>query len=72
MDLLPYRRNGDTDGLLQAVVAASSVPVVSAGSIDSYERITSIWDAGAWGFTIGSAFFDTRFVPGSSFRPTGR
>jgi hypothetical protein len=62
MDLLTYRFEGDTNGLLHAVVAASSVPVVSAGSIDSYQRIETVWDAGAWGFTIGSAFFDARFA----------
>jgi hypothetical protein len=68
MDLLTYRHNGDTNGLLQAVVAASFVPVVSAGSIDRYQRIKSVWDAGAWGFTIGSAFFDASFAPATSFR----
>lgn len=69
MDLLTYRfTGGDPDGLLKEVVASSTVPVVSAGSISSYERIQSVWDAGAHGFTIGSAFFDEAFAPTMSFR----
>ena len=49
------------------VVQATSVPIVSAGSIASYERIDEVWQAGAWGFTIGSAFFESHFVPNASF-----
>jgi hypothetical protein len=67
-DLLSYRYTGDALRLLREVVRATRrVPVVSAGSIDSYDRIADVRDAGAWGFTIGSAFFDKRFVPGGSF-----
>jgi hypothetical protein len=44
------------------------VPIVSAGSIDSYERIAEVWCAGAWGFTIGGALFDKKFVPEGSFK----
>jgi len=68
MDLLTYRYAGDAPALLAEVVEATSVPVVSAGSIDSYERIVEVWDAGAWGFTIGSALFDKKFVPDGSFK----
>ncbi len=68
MDLLTYRYIGDASALLAEVVEATSVPVVSAGSIDSYERIVEVWDAGAWGFTIGSALFDKKFVPDGSFK----
>jgi len=67
LDLLTYRYTGDARRLLQAVVAATTIPVVSAGSIATYERIAEVWEAGAWGFTIGSAFFDQQFVPGGSF-----
>jgi putative N-acetylmannosamine-6-phosphate epimerase len=49
------------------VVKATNVPIVSAGSIDSYKRLAEVWDAGAWGFTIGSALFDKKFVPDGSF-----
>jgi len=67
MDLLTYRYTGDAPRLLREVVKAASVPIVSAGSIASYERIGEVWQAGAWGFTIGSAFFESKFVPVGGF-----
>ena len=67
MDLLAYRYVGDAPRLLREVVKAVSVPIVSAGSIASYERIDEVWQAGAWGFTIGSAFFESKFVPRGGF-----
>ncbi len=68
MDLLSYRYVGDAPALLRAVVKATQVPIVSAGSIDSYKRLAEVWDAGTWGFTIGSALFDKKFVPEGSFK----
>lgn len=68
MDLLSYRFIGDARQLLTEVVKATTVPIVSAGSIDSYRRIAEVWMAGAWGFTIGSALFDKKFVPDGSFK----
>jgi hypothetical protein len=67
LDLLTYRYNGEASRLLKQVVQSTNIPVVSAGSIASYERITEVWASGAWGFTIGSAFFDHQFVPNGSF-----
>ena len=67
LDLLTYRYAGDAAHLLKQVVQATQVPIVSAGSIASFERITEVWDSGAWGFTIGSAFFEKQFVPNGSF-----
>jgi hypothetical protein len=67
LDLLTYRYTGDAPRLLREVVKAVSVPIVSAGSITSYERIGEVWRAGAWGFTIGSAFFESKFVPEGGF-----
>ena len=68
MDLLTYRYIGDAPKLLQEVVTATGVPLVSAGSIDSFDRIAEVRDTGAWGFTIGTAFFEKKFVPQGSFR----
>jgi tryptophan synthase alpha subunit len=68
MDLLSYRYVGDARQLLTEVIKATDVPIVSAGSIDSYKRIAEVWQAGAWGFTIGSALFDKKFVPEGSFK----
>ncbi len=67
MDLLSYRYVGDAPLLLREVVRATTVPIVSAGSIASYRRMAEVWQAGAWGFTIGSALFDKKFVPQGSF-----
>jgi len=68
MDLLAYRYVGDARKLLQEVVEATHVPIVSAGSIASFERIAEVWEARAWGFTIGSAFFEKKFMPDGSFK----
>jgi hypothetical protein len=68
MDLLSYRYVGDARQLLTEVVKATSVPIVSAGSINSFKRIAEVWHAGAWGFTIGSALFDKKFAPDGSFK----
>ena len=68
MDLLSYRFIGDARQLLSEVVKATNVPIVSAGSINSYRRMAEVWMAGAWGFTIGSALFDQKFVPDGSFK----
>lgn len=67
MDLLSYRYVGDAPQLLREVVKSTNVPIVSAGSIESYKRLAEVWQAGAWGFTIGSALFDKKFVPNGSF-----
>ena len=67
LDLLTYRYAGDAPHLLNQVVKATQVPIVSAGSIATFERITEVWNSGAWGFTIGSAFFEKQFVPDGSF-----
>ena len=66
LDLLTYRFNGEASLLLKLVVQATNIPIVSAGSIATFERIREVWDSGAWGFTIGSAFFDRQFVPNGS------
>ena len=67
LDLLTYRFNGEASRLLKQVVDATNIPIVSAGSIASLERINEVWNSGAWGFTIGSAFFESQFVPNASF-----
>ena len=67
LDLLTYRFKGNAPQLLKKVVGNSSLPIVSAGSINSFERIAEVRDAGAWGFTIGSALFDQKFDSQGSF-----
>jgi hypothetical protein len=69
-DLLLYRYKypDKIDELAKRVVSEIKVPVVSAGSIDSWERLQATIDQGFWGFTIGGAFFDKKFVPDGSYR----
>lgn len=67
VDLLTYRYTGKAVGLMRAVVKATNVPVICAGNITSYERIGEVADSKAWGFTVGTALFEERFVPKGSF-----
>lgn len=68
LDLLAYRWAGDVPTLVRAVTAASSGPVIAAGSVDSADRINALAAAGAWAFTIGGAVFDARLPAGPSVR----
>jgi hypothetical protein len=68
MDLLAYRYVDDAYKLLKEVVKATHIPLVSAGSVATFQRIAEIWDTRAWGFTIGSAFFEQTFVANGSFK----
>lgn len=61
IDLLGYRYVGDAPLLNKTLVEAVDAPVCIAGSIDSDRRLDEVADTGAWGFTIGSAFFDAKF-----------
>jgi hypothetical protein len=67
LDLLAYRHDGDVPALVEAVVEASSGPVIAAGSVDSLDRIATLDRLGVWGFTIGGAIFDGR-LPGAPSR----
>jgi hypothetical protein len=65
LDVLAYRFAGDADALMREVIAAVETPVIIAGSVADTARIAAIAAAGAWGFTVGSAAFEGRFVPGA-------
>jgi hypothetical protein len=59
LDLLAYRHpSADHETLIREVVRRSSGPVIVAGSIASIDRVLTVSEAGAWGYTIGSAVFD--------------
>jgi len=58
INLLAYRYDGDVEELVRAVVGATELPVICAGSVDSLERIRALEAAGAWAFTIGTAALD--------------
>jgi NAD(P)H-dependent flavin oxidoreductase YrpB (nitropropane dioxygenase family) len=65
INLLAYRYDGDVEALVRAVVAATELPVICAGSVDSAERIRALDRCGAWGFTIGTAALDGALVDGA-------
>jgi len=65
LDLLAYRhQSANIEELTRAVVAASSGPVICAGSVANDDQIRMLASSGAWGFTIGSAIFDGLFPGG--------
>jgi phosphoribosylformimino-5-aminoimidazole carboxamide ribonucleotide (ProFAR) isomerase len=65
INLLAYRYDGDVDALVEAVVSATDLPVICAGSVDSAERIRALAGHGVWAFTIGTAALDGVLVPGA-------
>lgn len=65
INLLAYRYDGDVDALVEAVVDATSLPVIAAGSVDSTDRIHALAEHGVWAFTIGTAALDGVIVPGA-------
>ena len=66
INLLAYRYDGDVPELVRSVSAATSLPLICAGSVDSIERIETLRDLGVWAFTIGTAALDGVFVPGKA------
>lgn len=68
VDLLAFRHESDPEELARDFIRLSKIPVILAGSIDSFERIEFVNDINPWGFTMGSALFNENFVPGGSFR----
>ncbi|MEL6374760.1 MAG: cupin domain-containing protein [Pseudomonadota bacterium] len=64
LDLLAYRSQEDVPTLMAEVCAAVDKPVIMAGSIDNAARIGLVFDAGAAGFTIGTAALDLTYSAG--------
>jgi len=69
-DILAYRYKypEKVDKLISSVKDAVDIPIVLAGSINSFERLQETIDYGVWGFTIGGAFFEKKFAPEGSFK----
>jgi hypothetical protein len=65
INLLAYRYNGNVDQLI-GKVSAVGLPMIVAGSIDSFERVSKMRDMDIWAFTIGGAIFDKKFVGNGS------
>jgi hypothetical protein len=66
-DLLAYRHVDDPEALATAFIKAITIPVILAGTVNSFDRIDRVKAMGAWGFTIGGAFFEKQFVKDGSF-----
>lgn len=64
IDLLGYRYDGDALEMIRQFLAKVNAPVCVAGSIDSYERLGEVKAMAPWAFTIGSAFFEGKFLDG--------
>jgi NAD(P)H-dependent flavin oxidoreductase YrpB (nitropropane dioxygenase family) len=64
INLLAYRYDGDVDALVEAVVEATDLPVIAAGSVDSPAQIQALESRGVWAFTIGTAALDGVLLPG--------
>lgn len=62
LDLLAYRAPAGAQDILRGVCQAVDCPVVVAGSITGPDRIAHIRDAGAAGFTIGTAALSGQFA----------
>ncbi|MCX5616256.1 4-hydroxythreonine-4-phosphate dehydrogenase [Bombella sp. TMW 2.2559] len=61
LDLLAYRNDGNVPEVIRASCAAVGKPVIVAGSISTPEQIRTVRQAGAAGFTVGTAVLDGIF-----------
>jgi len=68
LDILAWRHPSQPEDIARALVKSLSIPVVVAGSINSFRRIDTVNDLDPWAFTIGSALFEKKFTPGATFR----
>jgi len=69
VDLLAYRYIEDADKrLIKDFLKHIKKPVVLAGSINSWDRLEKILNYNPWGFTVGTAFFNNKFVKEGSFK----
>ena len=66
-DILAYRHVVDGEKLAYEFCKAVDAQICIAGSINSFDRIDTMFDIGPWTFTMGSALFEKNFVPEGSF-----
>lgn len=67
-NVLLYRYTGNVNHLLDEVTAKLSVPIVYAGSVDSYARIEQLKSKNVFAFTIGGAILEFKFAQEKSVR----
>ncbi|MCI8464406.1 MAG: hypothetical protein HFI63_00875 [Lachnospiraceae bacterium] len=66
-DLLAYRFTGDAEALIREFAKTIQFPVLIAGSVSTFKRIDFLKEINPWGFTVGSAFFESSYVPEGGF-----
>ena len=66
INLLAYRYDGDVEKLISSLLKAVKIPIIVAGSIDSFDRVRKMIQLNVAGFTIGGAIMDKKFVPDGS------
>src|SRR3954454_11947046 len=66
INLLAYRYDGDVEALVRAVVGATDLPLICAGSVDSVERLAALQRCAALAFTIDTAALDGALVEGAT------
>lgn len=66
INLLAYRYDGNAEQLITSIQNAVKLPLIIAGSIDSFEKIEKMKDMQIWGFTIGGAVIERKLLPGKS------
>ena len=69
LDLVAYRyeQSEKAGELVERCRMELGIPLISAGSINSWERLDETDRCKIWAFTIGGAFFEKQFVPDGSF-----
>ena len=65
IDLLGYRYKGDASKLISTFIKKVEAPICLAGSIDGFERLDEVREVNPWAYTIGSAFFEGKFLRGA-------
>jgi hypothetical protein len=61
INLLLYRYKGDAILLLDKLLKTLHVPLIVAGTVDSFEKIDYLKAKNIWAFTIGGAILEKKF-----------
>jgi len=68
VNLLLYRYKGDQKELLNEVTRKLEIPVIIAGNVKTFEQIDDLRKNNIWGFTIGGAVFEKKFIKDGGVR----
>lgn len=63
-----YRHESSPEELIQKMKKELRSDIIIAGSVDSLERMNYVDEMGCYGFTMGSAIFNHKYVPNGDFR----